>query len=106
MPARNRNHEYWVALVEEFETSRLSRAEFAKAKQIAPTTFLYWLYKIRKEKKAHPPVPSFVEVNCVQQSHSDGHVRLEFPNGTTLHFQKRPPPNELNAIIRALNNPC
>ena len=106
MPAQQESHGYWVSLVEEFEASQQSRAEFAKAKHVAPTTFHYWLYKIRKEKKAHQRVPSFVEVKCDQQAQADGHVRLEFPNGTTLHFQNRPPANELNAIIRAFNSPC
>ena len=106
MPQTHRTRKYWTSLVEQFEQSGKSRDEFAKAHDIRPTNFYYWLYKLRREKKepAKKKQPAkFVEIK-VKPTPPVTSIRLELPGGATMIFENQPSPDYLATIIKSLTN--
>lgn len=100
MAAKHRGRNFWRSLVKEYEASEQSREAFAKSRRIKPSTFQYWLYKIRRERSTKLASP-FVEID-IQPTQANGQVRLEFPSGAILVFDRAPSFDELSAIIKTL----
>ncbi len=75
MVRKTRPSKEWAQLVSEYDASPLSRNAFAKSKRIKPSTFHYWLYKLRRESKAEAGdgedgEPGFLEVSVAGASSS------------------------------------
>lgn len=95
----------WAKLVEEFERGNLTRDAFAKKHRVKPSTFHYWLYKIRQQRrdgKGSVKRPAFVEVD-VKQDHQEAAVRLELPGGAALVFERPPSADFLAEMLKALS---
>ncbi len=78
-----------LALVRDFQESRLSRAEFCRRRDLPVSTFDYWRRTARIEEAQSTVDGHFVEVH-VEDAHQETGPRLEIevelPYGVKLRF--------------------
>jgi len=80
-------HEKWRTLVEKYEKSGLSQAEFCKQQSLVLSQFVYYRSHIKANERntaSHPQ--SFVPVQITQPSSSLLEVRVILPNGFQCYF--------------------
>ncbi|MHB2149757.1 IS66 family insertion sequence element accessory protein TnpA [Calditrichota bacterium LG25] len=69
-------------IIEAYEQSGQTQRAFCKERELAFTTFLYWLRKYRKEKTKSA---SFIPLNILNRD-SNSHYRIDLPNGIIIHL--------------------
>lgn len=94
----------WESLVDGFERSGLSQAEFAERKGVNVNTFRQWLYRLRREAdevgEDDGEAVDFIEVCGVDSWEPRGAVRLTL-GGVTLEFDEPPSPEWVVELIGA-----
>ena len=94
---------FWYALVEEFENSGFTQAEFAYQKGVNVSTFRRWLYKSRAESIEE--TAQFVELSTLRKPREPS-VFLSFPSGLRLEFSTAPEPSYFASLLQALEESC
>lgn len=94
----------WEMLVQGFERSGLSQAEYAERKGVNVNTFRQWLYRLRSEADElgdeEEKAVDFIEVCGVDSWDPGGVVRLRM-GGVTLEFDEPPSPQWVVELIGA-----
>lgn len=97
---RRRTREQWRALVEEFEGSGLTQAEFARSCGLKLGTFRSWLYRFRR--RAGSPEARLAEVMVADHDTDAGSYRLELPGDVVVVLGSAPEPRWLAALVAEL----
>lgn len=79
-----KNREDWFSLVEEYENSNQSRADFCRQKGLIISRFSYYFHIFHKKNK--PDIkkepPSFSQITINQSANSSHQeIKIELPNG-------------------------
>ena len=101
---RNRTPRQWREILDAFDRSDLSQAEFCRRRRIALATFRYHCARTRAAAiPVSPESPRFVEIFAEPSTHSGGELRIEIdlPVGpVTIHGQPAP----LAELIQVLSS--
>ena len=84
-------HEKMFALVEQWERSSETKAEFARQHKISPQTFHYWWRRYRDQQPKRT-APTFIELPTVELTHlgsthrgsREPRLRVEFADGMSI----------------------
>lgn len=79
-----RSREEWHRLVQRYEESGLSHAEFCRQEGLNVNTFRFWRSRTRAKDKGASP---FVEVVPVPDPESPWTIELELPGGATFRLR-------------------
>ncbi|WP_456409418.1 IS66 family insertion sequence element accessory protein TnpA [Caldithrix abyssi] len=79
---KNSRQQEMFKIIEAYEQSGQTQRAFCKERELAITTFLYWLRKYRKEKIKSD---LFIPLNILNRD-SNSHYRIDLPNGIIIHL--------------------
>ncbi len=100
-----KNRSDWHLVIEEYQNSNLTQAEFCKQKNLVLCKFVYYLQSYRKQNniKAQREKPSFAEITISQQlASSASEIKIELPNGFRCQVPSTVSPDALKKIMGAL----
>jgi transposase-like protein len=96
---KRRSNEEGKALVEQFQASGLSKAQFAQKQKISPQTLQRWIQK--PQQRDETTETRFVEV--VESQSSGMTVRV---GDVEIRFNGLPSPGYLAEVVQRLGNAC
>lgn len=93
-----------LSKVEEWQTSGMSLAKFAKKNNIPSSTFCYWISKskrLSKNKKSEPDSSDFIRFSGQEflPGISGQEIRLQYPNGVSLFMPADTSIKDLKKLI-------
>lgn len=99
-----RNRSEWFLIVEEYQTSNLTQAEFCKQKNLTLAKFVYYLQIYRKQNNIRQKEkPSFSEISILQPITSPtNEIKIELPNGFRCQVPSAISTDALKKILGAL----
>lgn len=85
-----RSEAEWRALLNEFEASGLTEAEFCRREKVSRTTFIKWKQRLASSAEATVR-PSFIELPALSERQrtvlSSGEFELSLPGGVQLRWK-------------------
>ena len=110
---RWKSSEYWMELVAQYEVEKeyTTQDEFAHAYNVSPSTFKYWLYRIRKDERESKPILGnfpFVEVSVEEERPITGEngkgLALYVGGELRVSFESLPPAEYLVYLLNTLES--
>jgi hypothetical protein len=81
-----------LTLVEQWQQSGMSQAEFARVQNLTLVKFRYW---IRRYKQQNDAVPGFIQLN----GFTGGDISIRYPNGVELGLPAQTPVGVIRSLI-------
>ncbi|MBA2653750.1 MAG: hypothetical protein H0U71_01630 [Gammaproteobacteria bacterium] len=102
-----KNRTKWFSIIEEYQTSDLTQAEFCKQKNVTLAKFAYYLQVYRKQNNINATrqeaQPSFSQVVVNQAVISaQNEIKIKLPNGFRCQIAYNISPEILKKIVGAL----
>jgi hypothetical protein len=91
----------WTRIIERFEKTELTHAEFCEARSLNLGSFRTWLYRLRNEQGRGEARGKLVELVAVPQRTDDGSCIVRV-GATEVRFPTRPEVEYLSALLRAV----
>lgn len=99
------NRTEWFLVIEEYQNSNLTQAEFCNQNNLTLAKFVYYLQIYRKQNniKSQKEKPSFSDISISQPiSSAASEIKIEFPNGFRCQVSSSISPEALKKILGAL----
>lgn len=98
-----KTREEWFALVNEYENSNFTQAEFCKKRNLTLHKFVYYRQQLRSQNVKSTTEHSFTPV-VVNQAHkaSSSEIKIELPNGFSCYVSSTISPDYLKKLLGAI----
>jgi len=98
-----KNRDEWFTLIKEYESSKQTKANFCRQKNLIISRFSYYFQQYQKKNNLVQESPSFSPVTISQLTNSSQHeIKIELPNGFRCQVLSTISPEALKKIIGAL----